>query len=181
MSKATSGIRSRALLEILCYIAEGLRLNRAKLEVEDKGREVGKEQGLINGYKELLAMIMGVFHITQPVFDDLYENGSEHDSVPEMDDDVLDDMIASRDNLVVMDEWKIVLDRIKVKEDYEKQCLWLEADTTRELDLAHGLRDGMNCFRPFFDLLDSEKEVRRKKEEKRRQKESLFGGDAGKK
>ena len=173
-------MENRVLLEILVYIAEGLRLNRAKLEVEEKGREVAKEQGLINGYKELEAMIAGVFHIRQPELDQIYENGSVHENIEEMDDGMLSVMIEDRDALVVSDEWLIVLDRIKTKTDFEKQKLWLQADGTRDLDLAHGLRDGMNCFTPFFDRLDNEKEIRQKKEEKRQKKEALFGGDAAK-
>lgn len=171
---------NRILIEILVYIAEGLRLNRAKLEVEDKGRAVNTEQGLINGYKNLLTMLCGIYHVKQATFDEIYENGSVHESIPDADDEFLEELSLERQRFVLTDEWKILQERIRTTFDFEKQKLWLEAESTRDLDLAHGLRDGMLCYNALFDAIDREVEVRRKKAEARAKKEALFEGDASK-
>ena len=169
---------NRTLVEVIVYATEGLRLNRAKLEVEDKGRQVNTEQGLISGYNVLLDAIKHAFGVQQHEIDNIYDSGSVHEEVADMDDETLYDMLDNRNRLVTTDEWKLVLDSIVTKTEYEKEMLWEGGDSTRDLDLAHGLRDGMNCYKKFFDRLDNEREIREKKADDRRKKEALFGGNA---
>jgi hypothetical protein len=154
-----------ALNQIVIICLDEIRLDRAKLEVEEKGREVAAAQGRIAGYKELLKVIQESFELPDIFFEDTFDRPM---NIPDLADEIfflLQDDIA---RLTELECWKIVLKKIAEEIEGLKTYLLFDAENTRALDICQGKRKGMMAYERLFNATksDAERRERKAKEEK---------------
>ena len=162
---------SIALNQIIIRAQHEMKLAQARLEVEEKGREVAKLQGHVAGYKEIIGIIAGRFHLHQSMIE---ETGDEPFIVPELSDEDLETLRLDVADLTEREEWIQVLQRVEANIDGMKSLLLFKADSARDLDICQGKHQGQIIYESFFNSVEQEVERRAKEAEKKRKQPSLF-------
>ena len=160
-----------ALNQIIISAQKEMRDAIDKLQVEEKGREVASLQGHVAGYKEIISIIAGRFHLFQY---ELEDNGDEPAKIPDLTDADLE--VVSMDAKFLLDryEWKEVMERVEANVYQWKNNLFYAGESTRDLDIAQGKYKGQKIYEQFFRAVDNEVERRAKEAAEKAKQPSLF-------
>jgi hypothetical protein len=164
-------MESLAINWIIVLANAEMRKDRARLEVEDNGREVAGAQGRIVGYKKLVGGMAAEFRLTQVAIEDL---GDEPVEMKELDDDTLDALDQDITTIQKGDEWKALLARIEADIEGMKDHLLFRAEKSRDLDLCQGQYKGETIYQRLFNSVQSESKHREEKREQERKNPKLF-------
>jgi len=160
-----------ALNQIIISAQKEMRDAIARLQVEDKGREVASLQGQVAGYKEIIGIIAAKFHMTQF---ELEDNVDEPVSIPDMKDEDLEIVNLDTINLKGREEWLEVIERVESNVYQWKNDLFYAGESTRDLDIAQGKHKGQKIYEQFFNAVENEVERRIKEAAEKAKTPSLF-------
>ena len=160
-----------AIDQIVVTANAEMRTARARLEVEENGREVASLQGKVAGYKRLIGHMAAEFGLTEFAIEDL---GDAPIRVPDMADPTLEALSAGIALLLLDPRWAAVLARIEAHVEEMKTRLLFEAEKSRDLDLCQGQYKGETVYRNLFDAVKWETEKRANKREDARKNPQLF-------
>jgi hypothetical protein len=153
-----------ALNEIIIRANEEISLARAKLEVEESGREVAGLQGRISGYKKLISFIAAEFHMSEGFIEN---TGDIATKIQDMDDTMLMILQSGITILKSSDAWAAVLNRIAENTEGIKDHLLFRAEKSRELDIGQGQYKASTFFNGLFSDVDFEHRKRKDIAEKK--------------
>lgn len=164
---------------ILSYIVsranEEIRLAIARLQVEEGGRDVARDQGSIAGYKELIGNLAAVFHLEQAFLED---NGETAPQIPDLSDDELAIYCHEAEQIRNTEEWAELTRRFCENVEMMKTRLLLTADKVRDLDLIQASYRAQASYTSVFNTLESETARRaRKAEEAAREPDLPFDAE----
>jgi len=160
-----------SLNQIIISAQKEMRDAIARLQVEDKGREVASLQGQVAGYKEIINIIAGRFHLSQY---ELEDNGDEPCKIPDLSDADLNVVSADAKFLLERDEWKEVIERVEANVYQWKNSLFYSGESTRDLDIAQGKYKGQKIYEQYFRSVDNEVERREREAAEKAKQPSLF-------
>lgn len=143
----------------------------ARLQVEEKGREVASLQGRVAGYKEIIGIIAAKFHLSQIM---LEGNGGEPAKIPDLTDEDLEVVNLDMRNLRERQEWKDVIERVEANVYAWKNSLFYSGESTRDLDIAQGKYKGQGIYEQFFSAVESEVTRRTREAAEKAKTPSLF-------
>jgi hypothetical protein len=162
---------ARAINEIVVMAQAEMRSIRARLEVEESGREVASLQGQLCGCKLLVGHICGRFSLREQMIEDL---GDVPLKVPDLDDATLTDLHADIGILREDPRWLEVLLVIKADDEESQRFLLLEAEKSRDLDLRQGQHRAEELYLRLFNSVENETKRRSDEDERRRKEPELF-------
>lgn len=160
-----------ALNQIIISAQKEMREAIARLQVEDKGREVASLQGKVAGYKEIINIIAGRFHLSQF---ELEDNGDVPQVIPELSDEDLEVVDTDAKVLLLREEWKEVIERVEANVYAWKNSLFYSGESTRDLDIAQGKHNGQKIYEQFFRAVENEVERRARLAAEKAKQPSLF-------
>jgi hypothetical protein len=156
------------LLDLLiATINERLRDCKNRLEIEEKSKEVASVQGHISGYKDLINCLCAEFGLTQVAVED---NGDKAPNLPKYARAHIILINQELDILLESAEWKRVLENVQQKTEEMKDFLLFMAENSRDLYITQAKRQGITIFEDIFQNI--------RDEQKQRERELLFDGDA---
>ncbi len=114
-----------------------------RLEIEEVGRMVASLQGELSGLKTFIKFVCDVFAIHHIEYND--------DQLIEIDELLDSDLNELHDEVKLFEEhdgrWREIQSRVNNLLDEKKNFLFYEAEKTRDLDICHGIRDGLTLYK----------------------------------
>lgn len=159
-----------AINEIVIRTLKSIAECKAKLEVEESGREVASLQGHLGGYKQLLSFLAAEFSLNQAMIED---TADEPTTIQELDDVLFAGFKLDVIDLKQSEGWMRLVLRIVEKTGWLKDRLLFTAEKSRDLDLSQGFYKGMISYESFFNAVEGEAERRDKEAERKRKEPEL--------
>lgn len=163
-----------SLNQIIITAQKEMREAIDRLQVEEKGREVASLQGHVAGYKEIINIIAGRFHLSER---ELEDNGDEPANIPDLSDEDLEVVALDAKTLLEREEWEAVIERVEANVYSWKNNLFYYGESTRDLDLAQGKYRGQKIYERYFHSVDNEVDRRAKEAAEKAKQPSLFDHD----
>ncbi len=160
-----------AINQIVITAQKEMRDAIARLQVEEKGREVASLQGQVAGYKEIITIVAANFYLTQF---ELEDNGDEPVKIPDLSDEDLTVVEADAKTLLEREEWKDAIKRVEANVYAWKNSLFYQGESTRDLDIAQGKYRGQKIYEQFFNAVEHEVDRRAKEAAEKAKQPSLF-------